>query len=211
VTAKTVFFDLDGTLTDPGAGITRSIQYALGKIDESVPDAQELDWCIGPPLKDSFARLVGPERAALALEHYRSRFGRVGWRENAPYPGITGVLRELTASGIRLYVVTSKPHVYANRIVEYFDLVRYFDAVFGPELDCTRSDKSELLRVALEQTGSAGDAVMVGDRRHDVVAALANGVSVIGVTYGYGTEKELLQAGAERLVHQPAGLLSELI
>ena len=207
---RTVFFDLDGTLTDPKTGITTSIQYALRKLSADVPSNDDLTWCIGPPLLRSFSILVGDERAALALEYYRERFSDIGWRENLLYPGMLDVLARLHDQEFRLYVATSKPHVYANRIIEYFQMDEYFGTVYGSELDGTRADKSELLRYALSEVKPTEKATMVGDREHDVVGALANDMAMIGVTYGYGSREELVQAGANKIANTPEELLAAL-
>ena len=204
-----VFFDLDGTLTDPKIGITRSIRFALKKLRVDSPSEDELTWCIGPPLLDSFSKLVGDKHAQQALRHYRERFADVGWRENTPYPGILQTLAGLVDAGRTLYVATSKPHIYARRIIEHFEMGRYFSEVFGSELDGTRSAKTDLLRYALAETRSKG-AIMIGDREHDVIGALNNGMRAIGVTYGYGSREELEKAGAEEIVSQPEDLLSLL-
>jgi len=205
-----IFFDLDGTLTDPKLGITRCIQFALAELGEAVPDADALEWCIGPPLQQSMAELVGAERAAEAVRLYRVRFADVGWVENEPYEGIVEALSQIAEAGRPLYVATSKPHVYATRIVEHFDLGPFFERVFGAELDGTRGDKAELLAHALGEAGveDASRAVMVGDREHDMRGARANGLHSIGVRWGYGTEAELHAAGAEVLVSHPSEMPS---
>ncbi len=205
-----IFFDLDGTLTDPKLGITRCIQFALAELGEAVPDADALEWCIGPPLQHSMAALVGAERAAEAVRLYRVRFADVGWVENEPYVGITEALSQIAESGRPLHVATSKPHVYATRIIEHFGLSPFFERVFGAELDGTRSDKAELLAHALVEAGvdDAARAMMVGDREHDVRGAFATGLRAIGVLWGYGTEAELRAAGANVLVSHPCELPS---
>ncbi|WP_166304439.1 HAD family hydrolase [Bradyrhizobium sp. 2S1] len=204
-TDRAIFFDLDGTLTDPKPGITGSIQYALGKLGRPVPSQDELTWCIGPPLRASFALLLGGEELAdRAVELYRERFGDVGLFENSVYPDIAEVLAELREWPGRMYVATSKPHVFATRIVAHFGLNGYFDHVFGSELDGTRVNKVDLLAYALEQTGADPEkAVMIGDRSHDVIGARRNGIRAVGVTYGYGTPEELLEAGASQLCASP--------
>ncbi len=202
------FFDLDGTLTDPKPGITRCIQYALDRLDEEIPDADDLEWCIGPPLISSMATLVGEKRAHLAVEYYRERFADVGWAENRPYEGIADLLDDLHSLQIRLYVATSKPHVFANRILEHFHLGGYFIRVYGSELDGTNVDKADLLSSALSETKVPERTVMIGDRSHDIAGALANGMETIGVTYGYGSYNELKSAGAHQIVDAPAGILS---
>ena len=199
-----IFFDLDGTLTDPKLGIVRSIRYAMDRLGVECPKDDDLTWCIGPPLLDSFSELVGSSRAPEALTHYRERFSEYGWRENTPYEGIFDALGDLKASGHSLYVATSKPYVFAERIVRHFELDAYFSAVFGAELDGTRSHKGELLRFALDETGSTHTATMVGDRKHDVIGAKHNGMRTVGVTYGYGSRQELEDAGADVIVAKPA-------
>src|SRR5882762_6922364 len=141
-----IFFDLDGTLTDPKPGITGSIEYALQKLDLPVPSQDELSWCIGPPLRASFATLLGGESLAdRAVALYRERFADTGLYENSVYPDIEHVLAALRQSPRRLFVATSKPHVFAERIIDHFGLSGYFEHVFGSELDGTRANKAELL------------------------------------------------------------------
>ena len=208
-----IFFDLDGTLTDPKIGITRSIQYALGKLEHpTIPTEDELTWCIGPPLRGSFAKLLGAENSAdLAVSYYRERFSDVGLYENGVYDGIGDVLTTLGQSGRRLFVATSKPHVFAERIIEHFGLRHHFERVFGSELDGTRVDKSHLLQYALQQTSvDPSRAIMIGDRSHDIVGARNNGIRAIGVLYGYGSEDELTAAGALHVCAHPRGILDYL-
>ena len=202
----TIFFDLDGTLTDPKIGITGSIQYALGKLNMPVPTQDELTWCIGPPLRASFVALLGgEEHADRGVELYRERFGTIGLFENTLYDGIVPVLASLHGSGRKLYVATSKPHVFADRIIDHFGLRKYFTRVFGSELDGTRVDKSDLLRYALDETATdPARAIMIGYRKHDVIGAANNGIAAIGVIYGYGGRTELTEAGAKHLVTTPA-------
>ena len=171
---RTVFFDLDGTLTDPKPGIVRSIQHALGRLNRPVPEEDDLLWCIGPPLRSSFVRLLdGEAEADLAVAFYRDRFGDIGLYENDVYPGITRVLGELKAAGWALHVATSKPHVYAQRILEHFELTAHFDQVFGAELSGERADKTDLLAQALRESGgSSGRSVMIGDRSHDMLSLI---------------------------------------
>jgi phosphoglycolate phosphatase len=205
-----IYFDLDGTLTDPKPGITRSIQYALQKLDHpTMPTEDELTWCIGPPLRASFVRLLGAETSAdLAVSYYRERFSDVGLYENGVYDGIGEVLTSLCASGHRLFVATSKPHVFAERIIDHFGLRDHFERVFGSELDGTRVDKSHLLEYALKQAAvDPAKTLMVGDRSHDMVGAKNNGMKGIGVLYGYGTRDELLDAGAHHVCATPGAIL----
>ncbi|MCW5704583.1 MAG: HAD family hydrolase [Bradyrhizobium sp.] len=203
----TIFFDLDGTLTDPKPGITGSIQYALEKLGRPVPAQDELAWCIGPPIQTSFARMVGEELADRGVALYRERFGDVGLFENAVYPGIEATLAALKPRAW-LFVATSKAHVYADRIIDHFGLRPYFEQVFGAELDGTRAHKGDLLAWALERTGTdPAQAVMIGDRSHDIIGAKQNGIEGIGVLYGYGSREELLGAGAVRLCATPHAIL----
>ncbi|MGO4716238.1 HAD family hydrolase [Bradyrhizobium sp. 2TAF24] len=209
----TVFFDLDGTLTDPKPGITRSIQYALRRLDRAVPSEDDLTWCIGPPLRASFVKLLGGEEFAdRGVELYRERFADTGLYENAVYPGIEPTLSALQAVGFSLFVATSKPRVFAERIIDHFGLRSYFARVFGSELDGTRVDKGHLLAYAIQETGvDPARAVMIGDRSHDIVGAAKNAIRAIGVTYGYGSVVELTEAGAASLCASPEDVLDRLM
>jgi phosphoglycolate phosphatase len=204
-----IFFDLDGTLTDPKPGITRSIQYALDKLGQpTIPTEDELTWCIGPPLRASFVKMLGEASADLAVSLYRERFSEIGLYENSVYAGIPDVLSALRSSGRRLFVATSKAHVFADRIIDHFDLREHFERVFGAELDGTRSDKSDLLAYALKTTAvDSSHAIMIGDRSHDMIGARNNGVKGIGVLYGYGSEQELTAAGAYHLCATPKAII----
>jgi phosphoglycolate phosphatase len=204
--SRHIYFDLDGTLTDPSVGITRCIQHALKRVGVQQLPKEQLLRCIGPPLHDSIAHLVGDARAETALAHYRNRFVDIGWQENRVYGGVLELLGQLVNLGHTLYVATSKPAIFANRILRHFELSNYFRGVYGAELDGTRSDKAELLRFALHQQRSNSATIMVGDRQHDIVAALANDIAAIGVTYGFGSLQELRAAGAERVAATPAEL-----
>jgi phosphoglycolate phosphatase len=208
-----IFFDLDGTLTDPKPGITRSIQYALQKLNHpAIPTEDELTWCIGPPLRASFVKILGAEdQADRAVSLYRERFSDIGLFENRVYDGIAEVLTTLSQSGQRLFVATSKPHVFATRIVEHFGLRHHFEHVFGSELDGTRVDKSDLLGYALKTVAvEPKKTLMIGDRSHDIVGAKNNGMQAIGVLYGYGSKDELLGAGASQVCATPQAILDYL-
>lgn len=206
-----IYFDLDGTLTDPFDGITRSILYALERLNAPAPGRDQLASYIGPSLRETFSDLVGPADAERALSLYRERYADIGWRENTPYYGIHNVLETLTAAGHSLFVATAKPTVYARKIIEHFRLRRYFSDVLGCELDGTRGDKTDLLNWALPQYSPGERTIMVGDRGHDMVAAKNCGMEALGVTYGYGSENELRQAGAARLVHRTQDLAAVLL
>lgn len=209
---RTIFFDLDGTLTDPFIGITHSIQFALERLGAEVPEAEDLAWCIGPPLQANFTTLVGAERADEAVILYRERFAKVGLYENTPYPGIHDALAELENAGLTLCVASSKAHVFVDQIVEHFELAPFFDHVFGAELDGTRADKGDLLRHALEESGAeAKTSTMIGDRHLDITGAIENGIDHVGVLYGYGSADELRKAGATRFAASPRELTTLLL
>jgi phosphoglycolate phosphatase len=204
-----IYFDLDGTLTDPKLGITRSVQYALSKLDRTAPPEDELTWCIGPPLRASLKKMLGTDDLAdRALSLYRERFADIGIFENEIYPGIEETLSVLSESGRRLFVATSKPRIYAERIIDYFKLKVYFERVFGSELDGKRSDKTDLLGYALETARvDPSQAIMIGDRSHDMIGARNNGMTAVGVLYGYASKDELLDAGAHHICATPRRLL----
>jgi phosphoglycolate phosphatase len=209
-----ILFDLDGTLTDPKPGITRCIQHALTALGYPVPLEDELLWCIGPPLRGSFSHLLDSTDNGLldkALWLYRERFAEVGLFENALIPGVTEALDSLKNLDAKLFLATSIPSVYAARIIGHFGLDGYFDKLYGSELDGTLSDKAELIAHILAQESiNPATAVMVGDREHDVVGAMRCGIKSIGVTYGYGTEAELLAHGASAIAHTPGGIAAVL-
>ncbi|MCP4694610.1 MAG: HAD hydrolase-like protein [Desulfobacterales bacterium] len=212
---KHIFFDLDGTLTDPRLGIVRCIQYALSSLNIPRPPESDLEGWIGPPLRDSFLDLFDAPDEALASEAvklYRERFARKGMFENQVYPGVEELLRSLLANKRALYVVTSKPGVFAEKIVDYFNLGSYFKKVYGSELDGTRSQKTELIRHVLEEEKiAANQAVMIGDRKYDIIGAKENDVTGIGVSWGYGSAAELEEAGAAVIFDSPSELLAGLI
>ncbi len=202
-----LFFDLDGTLTDPRLGITTCLQYALAGLDEPVPAPDALLWCIGPPLRESFVRLVGEKRADAGVGLYRERFGEIGLFENEVYIGVPQALEALKEQGIVMYVASSKALVFVERILTKFELARYFDQAFGAELDGTRADKTALLDHALRVTqANPSESVMIGDREHDAIGALNNGMRFVGASYGYGSREELERAGSEHFVDHPSEL-----
>lgn len=199
-----LFFDLDGTLTDPAPGITGCLVYAAQRLGRSTLSAIEMRRYIGPPLRDAFAEILETQDRVVieeAVRLYRDRFSTVGLFENAVYPGVECALEQLSAKGFTLAVVTSKPAVYANRIIDHFRLRRFFHHVYGSELSGERSHKSELVGHALVgEVIEAPGACMIGDRSHDVLGAVAHGVAALGVCWGYGTEEELRGAGADRVI-----------
>ncbi|MCH9672519.1 MAG: HAD hydrolase-like protein [Gammaproteobacteria bacterium] len=207
-TGPSVIFDLDGTLTDPALGITKCIQSALRQLDRPVPEAASLHWCIGPPLADSFGALLESDDEQLigrAVRLYRKRFQAEGMYENELIDGVVEALSALHGRSFRLFVATSKPHVFATPIVEFFGLDKYFDAIYGAELDGTRSDKYELIDFLMAQEGLApdGGVIMVGDREHDIIGAVKARILSIGVTFGYGAEGILRKHGATAIAHSP--------
>jgi phosphoglycolate phosphatase len=205
-----VFFDLDGTLTDSKVGITRSIQYAMTKMGRATPAAHDLYSYIGPPLRGTFAELLASSDDNIlekAVSLYRERFGTIGLFENELYPFIPEALAAVRSLGCRTYVVTSKPAGFAKRIVEHFGLSRLLEGVYGSRLDGSQTDKAELIAHALkEEKLVASRVVMVGDRGHDMVGARSCGVYPIGVSYGYGTEDELRNHGAEAIADSPGSI-----
>jgi len=197
-----LLFDLDGTLTDPGLGITRCLQHAIARLGRPVPPAETLRRFVGPPLRATFMELIGAEGQlddAIAL--YRERFTAIGMFENDVYPDVVAGLQRLHGDGHRMWVVTSKPRVYAERILAHFNLAHWFEGVYGSELSGANADKGDLIRHALaaERFGSPGPW-MVGDRIHDVEAARRNGLAAIAVLWGYGTESELRDARPDHVV-----------
>lgn len=205
-----ILFDLDGTLTDPQPGITRSIQYALEKLGKPVPAADDLLWCIGPPLQESLRKMLGPDadKAETALSIYRERYREVGKFENMVYAGIPETLTGLNRQGFNLFVATSKPYVFANEILAHFDLLRFFKRVYGSELDNSLVDKGELIAYILKrETVLTTTTMMVGDRSHDILGAKKHRLYSLGVTYGYGTIEELVGAGADCIVDSPQEIM----
>ncbi|CTQ55739.1 5'-nucleotidase [Roseibium album] len=208
---STILFDLDGTLTDPFEGITRSIQYALEKMSARVPETEDLRWCIGPSLWDSFRVLLETDDKAeldRAVAFYRERFTVTGLFENTLIEGIPETLESLSAAGFKMHVCTSKPHAYAGKIVEHFKLMPFFGKVYGSELDGTRSAKSELISHILDLEGiGPSETIMIGDRKHDLIGANANDVAGIGVLWGYGSHEELKAEEPVLIARSPVDLV----
>ena len=185
-----VLFDLDGTLTDPGVGITNSVAHALKKFGLAVPERAALYKFIGPPLHESFERYYGfsQEQAQTAVAYYREYFREKGIYENFVYDGVEELLKALRGAGRTLAVATSKPEVFAKQILEHFHLDPYFTYVAGANLDGTRTRKDQVIACALRGCGveAPAAAVMVGDREYDIWGARKQGLDSIGVLYGYG-------------------------
>ncbi len=206
-----LLFDLDGTLTDPGLGITNSVMYALDKFGIHVDDRTSLYRFIGPPLMDSFERFYGfsPAQSERAVGYYREYFRETGIFENKVYDGIPELLTALKEKGKILAVATSKPEKFAVRILRHFGMYDCFDLVAGATMDDTRNKKSDVIRYALEKLGVSdnSEAVMIGDREYDIIGAKENGLDSIGVLFGYGSRDELEQAGAVYIGEKPEEIL----
>jgi phosphoglycolate phosphatase len=191
---QNILFDLDGTLTDPRLGITRSIQYALGKLGVDEPDLAALEHFIGPPLLQQFMHAYGFDepKAWEAVNHYRDRFKLTGLYENQVFDGVVELLETLVAQGRHLYIATSKPWEFAREIARHFDFARHFKVIYGSELDGTRTNKVELIRHILDEEGlDPAHTLMIGDRKHDLLGGKANGLDVAAVGYGFGSREEL--------------------
>lgn len=214
-TYQYILFDLDGTLTDPKLGITKSIQHALKHFKINVSNLDSLIPLIGPPLKDSFMEYYhfDEENALEAIDKYREYFNDTGIFENNLYSGVDVLLNELKSKGKTILLATSKPAVYAQRILDYFKISQYFSVIGGSELDGTRAKKSEVITYVLEQAAinDLEHVVMIGDRKYDIIGAKKVGIDCIGVLYGYGDEKELMDAGATYLVQDLEALMQLLI
>ena len=207
----TVLFDLDGTLTDSGEGIINSAIPALEHFGLPVPSREELRVFVGPPLHETFQRFGVPaDKAEEAIRVYRSRYIPTGMFENTPYPGVKALLKALKSEGYTLYVATSKPEEMSVTILEKFGLAPYFDRICGASTDTSRSTKDAVIAYLLAQSGAKEDMVMVGDTKYDVLGAKAHGIPTIGVSWGYGSAEEMMEAGAVGIADTTQQLL-ELI
>ena len=209
-----LFFDLDGTLTESGPGITNCVKYALEKFGINESDEENLKRFIGPPLVDSFMTFYGfsESDAREAMRLYRERFGTIGIFENAVYSGIPETLAKLKDSGKKLYVATSKPEIYVPRILDHFDLSKYFEDAEGSDIEETRSNKALVIKYViekndLEEEAKANKIVMIGDRKHDIIGAKKNSLESIGCLWGYGSRKELSEHGATTIIEKVEDLL----
>ena len=197
---KYILFDLDGTITDSQEGIKNSVEYALKHFNLEVKDRAELNKHIGPPLRQSFMEFAGLSEtdSHMAMTKYREYYGPKGIFENKVYNGISELLEKLKTEGKKIILATSKPWIYAEIILEHFDLKKYFDFVAGSELNGVRTKKADVIAYAVEKYKiPVSDAVMVGDREHDISGAKENNVKTIGVLYGFGSRQELESAGAD--------------
>ncbi len=213
---NTILFDLDGTLTDPKEGITKSVAYALQHFGIQVEDLDSLTRYIGPPLAVSFPEYHGISEAdtPTAVAKYRERFSDVGWAENLVYDGIEQLLIALKQAGKKLLVATSKPEVFAVRILEHFGLAGHFDLICGAPMHAPKGHgKADVIRDALERAGvnELSDAIMVGDRLHDVEGAHKIGLPCIGVLYGYGDREEMEQCHADYIAENVSALCAMLL
>jgi len=210
----TVLFDLDGTLTNPKKGITKSVQYALSAFGiTSKPD--ELVSFIGPPLRDSFKQSYKMTQKDIekAITKYREYYTAKGIFDNKLYAGVVDMIEKLKMNNKTLILATSKPTVFANQILKHFELDKYFDFVSGSELDGSRDAKAEVIDHALKSMNlkPTQSMVMVGDRKHDIIGAKAHRLKSIGVLYGYGSKQELQNAGADIIVNSIEELKNMLV
>ena len=210
--AKTILFDLDGTLTDSGEGIINCAILALEHFGLPIPDREEMRTFVGPPLHESFIRHGVPaDKTDEAIRVYRSRYIPIGAYENTPYPGVEELLKALKAQGHTLYVATSKPEGMSVRILEHFGLAHYFDRICGASMDTSRSTKEDVIAYLLELCGRDENILMVGDTKFDVIGAAAHGIPTIGVSWGYGKVEEMVEAGAKAIAWSMDELLSLLV
>ena len=199
---KAILFDLDGTLTDSGEGIMNCAELALRHFGLPVPDRQTMRVFVGPPLDQTFIKFGVPaDKTDEAIAVYRSRYLTVGLFENAPYPGIEELLKKLQDNGHRLFVATSKPEATSIRIMEKFDLVKYFEQICGATYDGSISTKEEVIAHLLGRVGDPGQCLMVGDTTFDVIGAKAHGIETIGVSWGYGKVADMEKAGAKAIAY----------
>lgn len=206
-----IFFDLDGTLTNPALGITNSFVHAFKEMGLEIPSYEKLLTFIGPPLVTTFKTYCGfdDEQAAVGVKKYREYFAETGLFENEVIEGIPEVLKKLKDMGKHLVVATSKPEPFSIRILEHFGLSQYFDYICGSNLDETRSKKAEVIAYALEKCGNPDKSkvLMIGDREHDILGAKENGLTSCGILVGFGDYDELKNAGAEFIVKEPEELI----
>ncbi len=213
----TLAFDLDGTLTDPARGLTAGFRYAFRKMKIDYGDEEVLKSFIGPPIRQEWMRLYGlsQDEAEEAVFYFREYFGVYGWWDNDLYSGIKDLLSDLKGDGRRIVLATSKPDVYSSKILERFELLPYFNFSQGASFDTSREKKSDVLRYALKNVGVSDNdlsgVVMIGDTKYDIEGAKEVGVSSVGVLYGYGSERELVDAGADYLVKSVSELREMLL
>jgi phosphoglycolate phosphatase len=204
---KDILFDLDGTLTDSGPGITRCAADTIRHYGLPVPDAATLRTMVGPPLRTTFPRFGIPEaQVEEAILYYRKLYNAGGKFENIPYPGIEDMLQKLKDDGHRLFIATSKPEHMSVDILEHFGLAHYFDRICGSLLDGVRDQKAEVIAYLLDSIGGGSNVVMVGDTVFDVVGAKEHGIPTIAVAWGYGKCSDMFSAGAVAVANTPEEL-----
>lgn len=212
---KYILFDLDGTLTDPKEGITKSVQYSLKKFNILIEDLDLLEKFIGPPLKDAFKEYYNfsEEQSLQAIEYFREYFKEKGMLQNKVYEHIEDLLTRLKELGLILIVATSKPTVFATQILSHFNLDIYFDFIIGSNLDGTRCKKGQIISYIIDNCNitNVTEVVMVGDRKHDIIGAEENNVDSIGVTYGYGSKEELINANATYIVENVMNIFGKIV
>ena len=211
MTQKAIFFDLDGTLTDSGEGIINCATLALNHYGLPIPTREEMRVFVGPPLDQTFVRFGIPaDKTDEAIEIFRSRYCTVGKFENFPYPGVHQMLEGLKNAGHRLFVATSKPEILANEVLEHFELAHYFELICGATLDNSRVHKADVIEYLLKQAEGMENIIMVGDTAFDVIGAAAHNIPCVGVSWGYGLVKDMVDAGAYAIADTPEELLNIL-
>ena len=211
MSVTTLFFDLDGTVSNNFQGISRCLNFALEQLGlRQLTDIEVLPF-VGPPFRESLPRAFPGINTEAALKLYRERYATVGWLENSLYEGVPQAINTLHSQGFTIALCTSKPRVFAERIIEHFDLARYFKGIHGPELDGKFDRKTELLAHLIEHYKTAPEnALMIGDRDKDVEAALHVGAHSLGVLWGFGSRQELCDAGATHIVARPDELVDTI-
>ena len=208
---KCILFDLDGTLTDSGAGIIHCGQLVLEHYGLPIPEKKDMRWMVGPPLRVSFPRLQIPEeKTEEAIEIYRYHYEKTGIFETEPYPGIADLLQKLQDDGHRLFVATSKPEYMALEVLNRFDLTKYFEKVCGCQRDGVRDKKADVIAYLMQYVQPGEEVVMVGDTIFDVQGANEHKIPTVVVSWGYGVEQDMLDAGASAIANSPEHLI-ELI
>lgn len=195
-----ILFDLDGTVTDSQLGIKNSVAYALNYFGINVDNMEDLNKYIGPPLRQSFINFAGlsEENSYIGMTKYREYYGPKGIFENELYSGIVDLFEKLKINNKKIVLATSKPWIYAEIILEHFNIKKYFDFVAGSELNGVRTNKADVIKYAIDKFNiDIDNAVMIGDREHDILGAKYNGVKTIGVLYGFGSKEELENAGVD--------------
>ena len=193
-----IAFDLDGTLTDPEAGLTSAFAYGLSKMGIDFGEKKNLRRFIGPPLKAEFMKVYGfnDAEAEECVRLFREYFSVYGWWDNKLYPGVPEMLSEFKSRGKKIILATSKPEIFAVKILRLFDIEKYFDFIGGATLDHTRVEKNGVLSYSLDSAGADREhSVLVGDRRFDAEGAAFCGIDSLGVLYGHGSREEIESAG----------------